>query len=49
MANVVKKEMLNIRVSERLKKQIAEKAKAEDKSISEYVTDLIKRDIEKRD
>lgn len=45
----MKTEVLTIRVSERLKEQIRAQAEREQKTISEYVLDLIKRDIEKRD
>lgn len=47
-AVVVKKESLNIRVSELLKKKIKEQADKEQKSISEYVTDVLKRNLEKQ-
>ena len=45
----MKTEVLTIRVSERLKEQIRAQAEREQKTSSEYVLDLIKRDIEKRD
>lgn len=45
---MVKKEMLTLRISERLKRQVEKRAEELEKNVSEYVLDLIKRDIEKR-
>lgn len=41
----MKKEQIHIRISEILKQQLRAKAAAASKTMSEYILDLIKRDL----
>lgn len=43
----MKNDYIKFRCSEKLKEEIAKRAEAEEKSMSEYITDLIKADIAK--
>ena len=45
----MKTESITLRITERLKKKVQAIAEGEQMSISEYITDLIKRDIEQRE
>ena len=44
----MKTEALNIRVSELFKKRLQEEAEKQQKTVSEYVTDILKRELEKK-
>lgn len=45
----MKNKNLNIRISEKLKADLQRLAKEEGKSVSEYITDLIKKDMFKKE
>ena len=45
--NTMKDSYIRFRCSEKLKEDIERKAEAEQKSMSEYITDLIKADLRK--
>lgn len=45
----MKNQNLNIRISEKLKSDIKKLAEEENKTVSEYITDLIKKDMFKKE